>query len=214
MTDVFPEIFANLGYLLLLINTFLSYRKWKKYKVKAMMVFTLYSFLMLVVQISSKVLFLLNTNNIFLSHFYFILQFVTLSYFYYILLKNRLQQKVILFFTVIASLALIIEYSVSPKTFFTFNLLEIFITSLPIIVYATFHLYNLLNESKKFYYISLGILIYLFGSTVIFLTGNLFLALDSNYLFRLVWSFNVYLYVMYQLFILKDLLIKENGTTL
>ncbi|ODS81579.1 MAG: hypothetical protein ABS44_19090 [Chryseobacterium sp. SCN 40-13] len=36
-----------------------------------------------------------------------------------------------------------------------------------------FHFYNLLNKEKNYYYINTGILIYLFGSTVLFISGNL-----------------------------------------
>ena len=74
-----------------------------------------------------------------------------------------------------------------------------------LIVYATFHLYNLLNEKKEFYYITTGLLIYLFGSTIVFLVANLLISLKSKFLFEQIYNLNVYLYVVYQLFILYDL---------
>jgi len=49
------------------------------------------------------------------------------------------------------------------------------------------------------------LLIYLFGSTLVFLTGNLLLLIDGNYVFDIIWSFNEYIYVVYQLLILKDI---------
>ncbi|WP_264544758.1 MULTISPECIES: hypothetical protein [Flavobacterium] len=84
-----------------------------------------------------------------------------------------------------------------------FNLFEIFITSFLIVTYATFHLYNLLNEEKEFYYVNLGILIYLFGSTVLFLGGNLAAMLSSKYN-DVPWILNAFLYIIYQLFILYE----------
>jgi hypothetical protein len=77
---------------------------------------------------------------------------------------------------------------------------------LPLIIYATFHLYNLLNEKKQFYYINIGLLIYLFGSTIVFLTANLLLSLHYEKAFKEIYNLNVYLYVVYQLFILYDLM--------
>ncbi|MEO8235630.1 MAG: hypothetical protein ABI549_09475 [Flavobacterium sp.] len=96
-----------------------------------------------------------------------------------------------------------IQYIVDPNSFFEFNLFEIFITSFPIIIYSTFFLYNSLNEKKDFYYINLGILIYLFGSTVLFLVGNLVAKLDNN-LNDIPWILNSVLYIIYQLFILVE----------
>jgi hypothetical protein len=63
-----------------------------------------------------------------------------------------------------------------------------------------FHFYNLLNTEKRYYYINTGILVYLFGSTVLFLSGNLIntLQLESR---NVVWLLNATLVVIYQLFI-------------
>ena len=94
-------------------------------------------------------------------------------------------------------------FAVYPNLFFEFNLFEIFITSFPIIIYSTFYLYNLLNKKKDFYYINLGLLIYLFGSTVLFLVGNLVAKLDNN-LNDIPWILNSVLYIMYQIFILAE----------
>ncbi|MBP9792902.1 MAG: hypothetical protein KBC56_02785 [Flavobacterium sp.] len=120
-------------------------------------------------------------------------------------MKEPFQKKVIIVFLIVCSSLLIIQYALDWSLFFKFSLFEIFITSLPIIVYATFHLYNLLNEEKRFYYITIGLLIYLFGSTIVFLTANLLLSLKSQIAFRLIYDLNVYLYIVYQLFILYDL---------
>ena len=109
-----------------------------------------------------------------------------------------------------------VQYGFHSDLFYKFNLFEIFITSLPLIIYATFHLYNLLNEEKEFYYINIGLLIYLFGSTIVFLSANLLITLDSGRSFGMIYSLNVYLYIVYQLFILYDLKImnsKNNNKT-
>lgn len=160
---------------------------------------------MFVVQIASHIMVKMHMTNLFLSHFYFGLQFLILSFFYYSLLKESVQRKVIVVLLILCLSLLTVQYSLDWNLFFKFNLFEIFITSLPLIIYGTFHLYNLLNEKKEFYYINIGLLIYLFGSTIVFLTANLLLSLKTFDSFEIIYSLNVYLYVVYQLFILYDL---------
>ena len=106
---------------------------------------------------------------------------------------------------------LIIHYALDWSRFYRFNTFETFILSLPLIVYATFHLYNMLNQEKEYYYTTIGILIYLFGSTVVFLTANLLITFRSGWSFQAIFSLNIYLYVVYQLFIAYDL--KDNLLT-
>lgn len=147
----------------------------------------------------------MHMRNLFLSHFYFILQFVLLSMFYYHLLKENFQKKIIVVNLVVCLSVLFIQYALDRSRFNNYNLSEIFITSLSLIIYATFHLYNLLNKKKEFYYITIGLLIYLFGSTVFFLTSNLLISLHSKFPTRMIMRLNVYLYIIYQLFILYEL---------
>jgi hypothetical protein len=174
-------------------------------KGKPFKIFTLYCLAMLTVQLASIIVVRMNFENLFLSHFYFGLQFLILSFFYYYLMKDHFQRKTIKISLIVCLAALGIQYALDWSLFFKFSLLEIFITSLPLIIFATFHLYNLLNEEKKYYYITTGLLIYLFGSTIVFLTANLLISLKSRIAFEQIYNLNVYLYVVYQLFILYDL---------
>jgi hypothetical protein len=174
-------------------------------KAKTYKVFAFYLLIMAIIQIASFVTSKLKIHNIFLTHFYFVIQFLILSYFYFLLLIDLKQKLLIKIITPLVVTNLIIYYYNYPLDFYIFNPFEIFITSLPLVIYTTFHLYNLLNQDKKFYYINLGLLIYLFGSTLVFLTGNLLLLIDGNYVFDIIWSFNEYIYVVYQLLILKDI---------
>lgn len=197
------KIFTNVGYVLLLINCILFLKGFSK-NGKPFKIFTFYCLAMFAVQMSAAILVKLQINNLFLSHFYFILQFLILSLFYHVLLKEEFQRRIIVF-TLIGCLSVLsIQYVYDPSLFYRFNLLEIFITSLPIIVYATFHLYNMLNEKKEFYYINMGLMFYLFGSTIVFLTANLLISWHSKIPFRYIFDLNVYLYVVYQLFILYE----------
>ena len=196
------DFFADIGYFILLINVILFIKGFSN-NGKAFKIFALYSVLIFIIQIIVNILNYLKINNLFLSHFYFIFQFLLLSFFYFTILKVNFQKKIIKILLFLCPLILIIQYIIDPNLFFEFNLFEIFITSFPIIIYSTFYLYNLLNEKRDFYYINLGILIYLFGSTVLFLVGNLVAKLDNNFN-DIPWILNSALYIIYQLFILVE----------
>lgn len=160
---------------------------------------------MLCVQISA---FLYATNgkeNLFLSHFYFVIQFLLLSYFFFLLFKDKFQKLTIKIFLIITLVALSIQYSLNPFIFFKFNELEVFLTSIPLIIYCSFHFYNLLSEKKKYYFFTVGLLIYLFGSTIVFLTANLAISMKSRYFSNKIFELNVYLYVVYQLYLFYEL---------
>ena len=64
--------------------------------------------------------------------------------------------------------------------FLEYSLLEMYLGTIPIIVYATMYLYNNLGNEKEFYYVNLGILFYLFASTFIFLLYELFTVLETD----------------------------------
>lgn len=193
------EIFADIGYVILVINLILFSKGFSKYG-KAFRIFTIYTGVMFVIQMISWLLKYFSINNLFLSHFYFIIQFVLLSFFYITILKEDFQKKIVKIGLFLGLSALGIQYMSNADAFFSFNLFEIFITSFLLIIYATLYFYNLLNEKREFYYINMGILIYLFGSTVLFLAGNLVATLVSK-TNRITWVLNALLYIIYQIFV-------------
>ncbi|MGH2667366.1 hypothetical protein [Flavobacterium sp.] len=193
------EIFADIGYVILAINLLLFSKGFSKFG-KAFRIFTLYTGVMFIIQMVSWLLKYLSINNLFLSHFYFIIQFIILSFFYLTILKENFQKKIVKIGLLLGLSALGIQYMINVNVFLSFNLFEIFITSFLLIIYATFHFYNLLNEKREFYYINMGILIYLFGSTILFLAGNLVATLFSK-ANRITWVLNALLYIIYQVFV-------------
>ena len=196
------SLFANIGYLILLLNLILFIKGFRN-NGKAYSIFTWYLGVIFLVQITSMTLKKFNIDNLFLSHFYFIGQFVLLSLFYLHILKEEIQKKIVKVCLVIGLLALGIQYANDFSLFLKFNLFEIFITSLLLILYATFHFYNMLNEKKEFYFINIGVLFYLFGSTILFLVGNLTIVLSPK-MNKITWILNSILYVLYQIFILVE----------
>lgn len=197
------QILAYIGYFILLLNFILFVRNYSSQS-KAYKIFTFYLGMIFIIQIIAETLSQHNTNNLFLSHFYFVGQFIVLSLFYYtILKKDDTQIKIVKGGLLTGLLILFLQYCGDVSLFFKFNLVEIFITSFVLIVFATFHFYNLLNEKKEFYYINIGILMYLFGSTVLFFVGNLMASL-SPMINKIPWIMNSVLYIIYQVFILIE----------
>ena len=151
----------------------------------------------------SKLVVYIHFQNLFLSHFYFIGQFIILSFFYLAILKEDYQKKAIKLCLVFVLMILVIQYAYDTSLFFKFNMLEISITSFLLIIYAAFHFYNMLNEKKEFYYVNIGILMYLFGSTILFLVGNLTISLSKK-MSLITWILNSILYIIYQILILIE----------
>ncbi|MGO4820917.1 MULTISPECIES: hypothetical protein [unclassified Flavobacterium] len=80
---------------------------------------------------------------------------------------------------------------------------EIFVTSFLVIIYAVMHFYNMLNDKKEYYYINIGILSYLSGSTILFFVGNLTAELSPK-ISLLTWTLNAFLLIVYYLLIVYD----------
>ncbi len=179
----------------LLINIILFFvgfsRNGKAYKI-----FTLYLLVIFIGEMISKIMIHNKYQNISMSHYYFILQFIFLSFFYLEILVLPIQKKILKIGLIIIPIALVIQYILNPKLIFIFNLFEVFICSFSIVVYAAFHFYNMLNEKRLFYYINSGILIYLFGSTIIFLSGNVLIIKATGLSYYLVYI-NAFLYIFY-----------------
>lgn len=144
-------------------------------------------------------------NNLFFSHYYLIGQFLLLGLFFHEILTEKYQKKTARTLLIIIPVVLVIQYIIYPEKYYVFNLFEIFVTSYSIIILALFHLYNILDTQKKYNYISLGLLLYLISSTVIFLSGNLYMVMNRK-LHKEIWVFNVVMFIVYQIFILTDYL--------
>jgi hypothetical protein len=77
--------------------------------------------------------------------------------------------------------------------FFEYSLLESYLTIMPIIIYATMHLYNNLGRRADFYYANLGLLFYLFTSTFLFLLYELMTLLNVNEYYKNIVNINIVL---------------------
>lgn len=199
------KIFISIGFVILFVNTILFLKSFSK-QGKPFKILAIYSMSMFCIQMTAKYLSEHQINNLFLSHFYFIIQFLLLSLFFYNLFKEKTQKLIVKLLLVICFITLIVQYSLNYELVYKYNELEVILTSIPLILYCTMHLYNLLSQKKEFYFFTIGFLIYLFGSTIIFLTGNLVLSMKSRYFSDKIFDLNVYLYVVYQSFIAYELI--------
>ncbi|SNR66380.1 hypothetical protein SAMN04487979_115156 [Flavobacterium sp. ov086] len=190
------------GYLILLINLILYLFSFFR-KGKANVFFVSYLAFVFVMQISLELMYRFEINNLFAVNIFFIGQMILLGLFYNSLLPIKGQKIFVKISLVIALLFLFAQFVIDSNQFLKFNLFEITLTSLLIVVFALFHFYNMLTDGKNFYYVSFGIVFYLLASTVLFLIGNLSMEL-SNDVKYLTWTLNAFLIVIYQLFILYE----------
>jgi len=165
--------------------------------------FALYQGIILCIDWLNTALAWWRINNLLLSHCYFIGQFLLLSRFYYILFKSGPQKRLLITTTSLITILNVINLSLFTKNLFAFSHFEVFTCSFPIIVYAAIHFYNMLDGDKRFYYSNAGVMAYIFGSTVIFLSGNLIneLKINDDYI-RIT---NSLMYIGYQVLIFVDL---------
>ncbi len=197
---------AYIGYAFLLLNNILYLKEIKSFSEKfgkAFAYFTYYLLWSFFIQVLTEVLSILYLNNLFLSHFYFLGQFLFLSLFFRELIDLKTQRVLLTKFFLASTTIIIIQYLFSPQLFYKFNLIEIFFSSFFIIICTTFYMYNSLEQKRKFYVLTIGLLIYLFGSTILFILGNVTNILSREYT-KIPWILNGLLYIVYQVFILIE----------
>jgi len=190
------------GYFLLVINVGLySFSFFRKEK--ANVFFMLYLMFSLFVQFGMEFLYHLKMNNLLLMNLFFIGQMVLLGLFYRSLYKQEIQKKFVLIALCFVLLILVARIVYDPGLQFKFNLFQITITSLLTVVFALIHFYNMITENKQYYYLTIGVIGYMFGSTVLFLIGNLTIGLSDDIKY-LSWRLNAFLFIVYYFFILFE----------
>ncbi len=189
---------------LLLINSILFLSKVKKINNRTYKYVSIYLIVLFVVELFCNTIgFLYPAQNLYLSHFYFNAQFVLLSIVFYRLFSNPKLKKLIALNYVIVTLIIIGMYTYDIQSFWQFNLFEIAATSTLLIIYALIHLYNTLGEKKKYFYLMLGLIMYLLCSSLIFLFGNYELVfIEDPYID--IWIFNTLFYIVYQVLIFTE----------
>jgi len=193
------EILIYTGYLFLLINT-IAYLVSCRKKSTAYKILLSYLILTIIIQAYSTFLSQKKLHNLFLSHYYFIGQFILMSLFFYKTLINKVVKKIICLVLLGVMLALSIQYFKNPELYYTFNLFEILITCIPIIFYCfSFMVQQIYTPEKRFVFFISGLFVYTLCSTLIFFAGNI-----SGDTQRILWRVNNSLYILFQLLILVE----------
>lgn len=190
------------GYFILLIGLVLYTYSFFRLE-KANVFFIFYIAFSFVMQFSLELMYYLSMNNLFAVNIFFIGQLILLGLFFRSILEDKKQKGFVTWSLILALLALVIQFYLDSAQFLKFNLFEITISSLLIVVYALLHFYNMLTSKKEYYYFTIGVVFYLLTSTVLFLVGNLTVGLSDE--FKLMsWNLNAVLVVIYYLFILFE----------
>jgi hypothetical protein len=166
----------------------------------AFKIIAFYLLFTLITELRMSYLSSLKELNWHISHFYFIGQLVFLSFFFMEELKNKTLSKRIKTYLLFALTALGIYYSLYPESFYEFNIFEIVVTSVPLLVYCfIFFTKRIESSNNNFMFFNAGLFLYILCSTLLFVAGNVTSSI-KNY----VWAFNVVLVIIYRLCILLE----------
>jgi hypothetical protein len=190
---------VNLGNVLLFFNTFLFLKSYRLNSI-AFKFFTIYLILSLIIQVIYFVLFKLSINNLYLTHYFFIGQFIIISLFFKQLLINDFQKKIVKSGIFLILISIILYYFFYPLSYYKFNVFEIIITTIPLIVYSfCFFIQRIEGKKNNFIYIISGFFLYTLCSILLFVTGNIKAEIKN-----IIWYSNAVLYIVYQLLIFVE----------
>ncbi len=140
-------------------------------------------------------------ENIFLSHFYFIGQFILLTLFFY----ELLQKKWIYFLMGVSLVVIAIQYVLHPDLFPVYNKFGIFFTHIILVALALLYLYKSMGERSIFQLISVGIVLYFTSTSIIFYSGNMVFNPEiSQEVMELIMNINSVLYFAFQILIFVE----------
>ncbi len=170
---------------------------------KAFKLFTIYLLAIGVVQLFTRLTIKAfeMDSNLFLSHYYFILQFILLSLFYAELLKY----KWIYYVLGLVLVFLTYQYVEDPSVYFRYNTVGMCSTQIIIVVYTLIYMFQSLSVNKQFTLVNVGLFVYLLSSSLIFACGNLIFNIEvPEYFSNLLININRFLYLAFQILIIVE----------
>lgn len=202
---LFPFLVSLFGLFFLLANAIRFYMTCKDRDVLYRII-TTYLVLLFCVELLCNIIgFLYPNSNFFLSHYYFNFQFITLNLFFYKSFSNQKLKQVMIVVFVSVLLFLGHQYYNKPSLYWEFNLVEVAITSIPLLFYAfCFIVSNLKTDKHNYFYFCNGLIIYLTSSAGIFLSGNTESIIFTEPFVLDFWFFNSLFYILYQFLIYKE----------
>ena len=190
------------GLLLLLFNTVcFGLLKPKSKKTKILSYYLLASFIEGTICFS--LYFVFQLNNFFLSHIFFNLQMLFLSYFFYNIFESKKVQQFIKFSVLVLILVFAVQYILNPAAFFKFNLYEIVSVCVLLIMLALLNIYYTLGQSKRFFYFSIGVIVYFTCTCLVYLLGGYTIILCKNPLID-HWIIKDVFFIIFQVLVFKE----------
>lgn len=184
------------GYLVLLINVILYSISYKKKPIAFKYIY-LYLVLSIIIQFISAYLASKKLNNLLYFHIFNIGQFILISLLFINILKNKVLKIILKYSLFVIPFFLILFFILNPKSLKVFNIVEILFCSIPLIISSfLFFVEKIDSKNRKYIYFNSGFFLYTLCSTLLFCAGNL-----SNKTLRLLWLFNSFIYLMFQIMI-------------
>jgi hypothetical protein len=143
-------------------------------------------------------------SNHYLSHYVFVVQFLLLSVFFYHLFNKSLLKNAILIVLISVVGILTFQYYNNPNLYYHFNLLEIALTTLPLVLYGIIFLFKNLKRFHPYFYFTLGLIFYLCSSASIFLSGNTEYVFFTQPFFFDIWVFDYLFYLLFQFLVFRE----------
>jgi hypothetical protein len=202
---LFPFIISLIGLFFLLVNSICF---WLKRKSKDVLynIITIYLILLFIEELCCNIIGFLNPGaNFFLSHYYFVFQFIVLSVFFYNIFSSVVLKRIVLFFLAVVLILLSVQYYITPGLYWRFNMFEIGVISTLLIFYSlVFLIQNFKKVKHDYFYFCNGLILYLASSASIFLSGNSDSVLFTEPFILDFWFFNSLFYILYQFLIFKE----------
>lgn len=200
------DLIININYACLFLNVVLytlPIKHAKKHKI-LFQIFRGYIYYTAAIQLSIilyKIYYPIRSNW-FISHFYFIGQFIILSYFFRKLIALPKIKRIILILQISIPAIICGYFILKPEIFRSFSLLESSLCSLSLCVYILVYLIQALQrEQNQWLLFSTGLLVYLITSFLLFGYGAEILEKYGDNIFLKFWNINNSIYIVYQIFI-------------
>lgn len=193
---IIRKSFIYVGYFVLFINVILYSLSFKRQPLAYKYIY-FYLLLSFIIQITSSYLASIKQNNLFFLHVFFIGQYILLSLFFSLILNNKILKKILTYSSILIPLILVIVYIFNQDLLFRFNIAEILICSIPLLVASfTFFIEKIDSKNKMYIFFNSGFFLYLICSTLIFSAGN-----NKAQTLSLLWLLNSLIYLCYQILI-------------
>jgi hypothetical protein len=199
----------NFTYILLNISVisffslFVLYCKnWNKHG-KAYKALVVYLGFLTILQVANRLFFDFIKINWIIANIFLIGEFIISCYLYFLLLQKKIFRNIIIILFFLTLVVMLFQYIADYTIFCKINPLASSIVSISIILFAVFYLYEILDQNKLYYYLTIAVILYQFGSIFLYLIANLYL-LEHPDLGLIPYNFHLFLTLIYTFFVFLE----------